>query len=81
MEFHKLTVNKITPETPDTVTVEFDLPDELRGIFAYTQGQHITVRHHIGGHEVRRSYSMSSSPVEQRFAVTVKKVADGRMSG
>ncbi|MEQ1747770.1 MAG: ferredoxin--NADP reductase, partial [Saprospiraceae bacterium] len=51
------------------------------GIFAYTQGQHITVRHHIGGHEVRRSYSMSSSPLEQRFAVTVKKVADGRMSG
>jgi len=80
MNFHTLTISKITPETPDTVTVEFQLPDELRDVFAFTQGQHVTVRRDIGGHEVRRSYSMSSSPLEQRFAVTVKKVAGGRMS-
>jgi len=80
MNFHQLIVCKITPETPDTVTLEFQIPENLRDVFAYTQGQHITVRHDIGGQEVRRSYSMSSSPLEERFAVTVKKVAGGRMS-
>lgn len=80
MDFHKLIISKISPETPDTVTVEFQIPEHLRDAFAYTQGQHITVRHEISGHEVRRSYSMSSSPLEERFAVTVKKVAGGRMS-
>ncbi|MBK6933460.1 MAG: ferredoxin--NADP reductase [Saprospirales bacterium] len=80
MDFHAIKVNNIVPETPDTVTLEFAIPDHLLPVFAYKQGQHITIRHELNGHEVRRSYSMSSSPVESRFAVTVKKVAGGRMS-
>lgn len=81
MDFHPLKVNKVIPETADTVTLEFDIPEHLRDTFAYKQGQHITIRHELGGHEVRRSYSMSSSPLEPRFAVTVKKVSGGQMSG
>ncbi len=80
MDFHPLKVNKITAETPDTVTLEFEIPASLREIFTYKQGQHITVRTEMNGHEVRRSYSMSSSPLESRLAVTVKKVAAGQMS-
>ncbi|MBK9338450.1 MAG: ferredoxin--NADP reductase [Lewinellaceae bacterium] len=80
MHFHTLTISKITPETPDTVTLEFQIPEDLQDSFAYKQGQHVTIRHEIGGHEIRRSYSMSSSPLETRFAVTVKKVAGGQMS-
>jgi ring-1,2-phenylacetyl-CoA epoxidase subunit PaaE len=81
MDFHALTIANITPETADTVTLEFQIPDDLREAFTYTQGQHVTIRHEIGGHEIRRSYSMSSSPLEPRFAVTVKKVSGGQMSG
>lgn len=80
MDFHPLKVNKITPETPDTVTLEFAIPQHLRDKFAYQQGQHITIRCEINGQELRRSYSMSSSPLETRFAVTVKKVRGGQMS-
>lgn len=80
MEFHSLKINKIIPETSDTVTLEFEIPDDLRDTFTYKQGQHITIRREMGGHEVRRSYSMSSSPLEPRFAVTVKKVPGGQMS-
>ncbi len=80
MDFHPLKVNKITPETADTVTLEFNIPASLRELFTYKQGQHITLRTEINGHEVRRSYSMSSSPLEPRFAVTVKKVNGGQMS-
>jgi len=80
MEFFPLQVKEITPETADTVTLVFDVPEELSDRFVFKQGQHITVRVELGGHEVRRSYSMSSSPMEQVLAVTVKKVEGGVVS-
>lgn len=81
MDFFQLKIKQITPETPDTVTVEFEIPEELKSNFSYKQGQHITVRTHLNDKEIRRSYSMSSSPLESSFAVTVKKVEGGAMSG
>lgn len=80
MEFYALTIRQVTPETSDTVTLEFDIPENLKETFIYKEGQHITVRLHLDGHEIRRSYSMSSSPLENRLAVTVKKVEGGRAS-
>jgi len=80
MDFHALKINTVIPETPDTVSLEFEIPENLRDAFSYKQGQHITIRRQIDGHELRRSYSMSSSPLEPRFTVTVKKVAGGQMS-
>lgn len=80
MEFYQLKVKTISPETADTVTLEFEIPEDLRELFTYKQGQHITVRRELDGHEIRRAYSMSSSPLENRLAVTVKKVSGGRMS-
>ena len=80
MEFYSLKIKQITPETADTVTLEFEIPEHLREIFAYKQGQYITVRLHLNDHEIRRSYSMSSSPLDNRVAVTVKKVSGGQAS-
>jgi ring-1,2-phenylacetyl-CoA epoxidase subunit PaaE len=81
MEFYKLAIKNITPETPDTVTIELDVPEALRDTFSYKQGQYITLRVQQDGHELRRSYSMSSSPLEAgRLAVTVKKVRGGSVS-
>ncbi|MFN8304573.1 MAG: ferredoxin--NADP reductase [Saprospiraceae bacterium] len=81
MEFYALKIKQITPETADTVTIDFDVPEALRSVFTYHQGQYITLRVQLDGHELRRSYSMSSSPQEQRLAVTVKKVQGGKVSG
>jgi len=69
-----------TPETSDTVTLTFEMPVELHDLFAYKQGQYITLRVTLDGHEQRRSYSMSSSPLENKLSVTVKKVAGGLVS-
>lgn len=81
MEFYSLKIKEITPETPDSVTIDFDVPEELGPVFTYHQGQYVTLRVHLDGHELRRSYSMSSSPLEKRLAVTVKKVQGGKVSG
>lgn len=81
MEFYALKIKQITPETLDTVTLDFEVPADFQEKFAYKQGQHITVRIQKDGHELRRSYSMSSSPLEKnRLAVTVKKVRGGQVS-
>lgn len=80
MEFFQLKIKQHTPETSDSVTIEFEIPEELSDKFAYKQGQFITLRTHIDGHELRRSYSMSSTPLDKKLAITVKKVEDGQVS-
>lgn len=80
MDFYTLTVKDIRHETADTVTLEFDIPAALSDTFQYKQGQYVTLRLEVAGSELRRSYSMSSSPLEGRLAVTVKKVSGGKVS-
>jgi ring-1,2-phenylacetyl-CoA epoxidase subunit PaaE len=80
MEFFKLSVKEIRPETTDTVTIEFDIPMELADAFAYRQGQYVTLSHEFAGQALRRSYSMSSSPLDSKLAITVKKVPGGKFS-
>lgn len=81
MEFYPLKVTQITEETPDTKTFTLEVPDDLRALFSYTQGQYITLKLAFDDHEVRRSYSMSSSPLDHVLAFTVKKVKGGLVSG
>jgi ring-1,2-phenylacetyl-CoA epoxidase subunit PaaE len=80
MEFHRLSVVQKKQETADTVTLEFGVPEHLSDTFQYMQGQYLTLRADINGRELRRAYSMSSSPLEKRLAVTVKKVNNGQFS-
>ncbi|MDX1910168.1 MAG: FAD-binding oxidoreductase, partial [Saprospiraceae bacterium] len=80
MDFFTLKIKNKTAETPDSCTLEFEIPDELRDLFHYKQGQYVTLRLKDGERELRRSYSMSSSPLENRLAITVKKVAGGKVS-
>ncbi len=61
--FHSLTVKEVTRETADCVSIAFQIPAHLSGEFAYLQGQYITFKLNIGGQEIRRSYSVCSSPL------------------
>lgn len=80
MQFYELSVKSRQQETPDSVTLELDIPIEHADAFLYKQGQYITLRKEHQGKELRRSYSMSSSPLEGRLAITVKKVPGGIFS-
>lgn len=79
-KFHSITVADIYKETKDCSVVTFDIPKELQSEFQYKQGQHLTLRAHINGTEVRRSYSLCSSPLENKWQVAVKKIANGVFS-
>jgi ring-1,2-phenylacetyl-CoA epoxidase subunit PaaE len=79
-QFHLLKVNEVKRETPQAVTVFFDIPESLKEAFQYKQGQYLTLRFQLGGKEERRSYSMCSSPLDERIAITVKQVDKGLVS-
>ncbi|MBL7826625.1 MAG: phenylacetate-CoA oxygenase/reductase subunit PaaK [Saprospiraceae bacterium] len=80
MKFYPLKISDIRRETQECVSIAFDVPSELQGTFQFTQGQYLTLRTHLGNEEVRRSYSLCSSPLENEWRVAVKKVDGGVFS-
>jgi ring-1,2-phenylacetyl-CoA epoxidase subunit PaaE len=79
--FHTLTVKEITRETADCVSIVFDIPQAAQQEFAYIQGQYLTLKLSVSGEELRRSYSLCSSPVaDAELRIAVKKVQGGRAS-
>ncbi|MEZ4962458.1 MAG: 1,2-phenylacetyl-CoA epoxidase subunit PaaE [Saprospiraceae bacterium] len=79
-KFHSLVVKDIRRETADCVSVGFNLPEELKPEYAFTQGQHLTLKTELNGEEVRRSYSICSSPMDGDLRVAVKKLPMGLFS-
>ncbi len=79
-KFHSIKVAAVYKETKDCSVIQFDIPESLQSEFQYKQGQHLTLRTTIDGKEVRRSYSLCSSPVEDKWEVAVKKIEGGLFS-
>ncbi len=81
-KFHSLKVIDIRKETTDCVSIAFEVPDHLKNDYQYTQGQYVTLKLNIGGEEIRRSYSLCSSPVsDTELRIAAKKVTTGKGSG
>jgi ring-1,2-phenylacetyl-CoA epoxidase subunit PaaE len=79
--FHRLAVAAVDRLTDDAVAVAFAVPPELRGAYAFSAGQHVTVRH-TG--ELRRSYSICSTPADLaaygRLRIGVRQIPGGVFS-
>lgn len=80
LHFHRLTVKEIKKETPECVSVLFEVPETLQNDFLFSQGQSLTLRTTINGEEIRRNYSICSSPLENKLKVAIKKVEGGVFS-
>ena len=82
--FHPLTVAAVDELTEDAVAVGFAVPVELREVFAFKPGQHLTVRMHVDDTEIRRSYSICSTPAELTVRgivrIGVREIAGGAFS-
>lgn len=78
--FHTLKIKDITKEMPDCVSVALDITPELKSSFQYQAGQYITFKKVIQDEEVRRSYSLCSSPLEDDFRVAIKQIKGGLFS-
>lgn len=78
--FH-LRVARVIDETADARSFVLEVPESLRERFAYKAGQFLTFRIEVDGHRLVRCYSLASAPgLDPEHKVTVKRVADGRVS-
>jgi ring-1,2-phenylacetyl-CoA epoxidase subunit PaaE len=78
--FHRLSVLDICRETSDSVSIVFDIPEDLASEYRFSPGQYLTLRAVIDGEDTRRSYSICSGPGDRDIRVLVKKVEDGLFS-
>lgn len=79
--FHTLTVSSVHQETVDSIVIGFVIPQQLRNDFAFIHGQYLTIKVPVKGEEVRRSYSICSSPLDpEEVKIAVKRVKGGRAS-
>ncbi len=80
-DFHELLVSGILQETHDTRSFVFEIPAPLREAFRYKAGQFLTFEVPFQGMQLRRCYSLASSPdTDAWHKVTVKRVDGGRIS-
>jgi ring-1,2-phenylacetyl-CoA epoxidase subunit PaaE len=78
--FHPLTVASIEPVTDDSVAITFEVPEDLREDYAFSHGQHLTVRTELAGDDVRRNYSICSPAGSGVLRVAVKRLPGGAFS-
>ncbi|MBT8232544.1 MAG: ferredoxin--NADP reductase [Saprospiraceae bacterium] len=78
--FNSLKVLDKINETIDSCSFLLSIPEDLKDVYNFTSGQYITVSVNINGEEQRRAYSIFTSPSEDKFGFTVKRVDGGKVS-
>lgn len=77
--YYDLRVKQVVNETKDSISIWFEQPADKK--ISYKSGQFLALIVPVQGKEVRRSYSLCTSPfVDQDLAVAVKRVDNGLMS-
>ncbi len=80
LHFHPLKVKALKKETTECISVHFDIPEDKKELFEYKHGQYLTLKAIIDGEEVRRSYSICTSPLDNQLGVAIKTIPDGKFS-
>ena len=79
-KFHSLRVKDLYKDTEQCSVIEFAIPEDLKHTFKYKAGQYLTLRETVNGEDIRRSYSLCSSPIDDEWKVAVKQITDGKFS-
>ena len=79
-DFYQIKVADIYKETKDTSVVTLEIPKDIQDDFKFHQGQHLTFKKNINGEDVRRSYSLCTSPLDNKWQVAIKQVPGGLFS-
>ena len=81
MKFYAATIVSVDRPIKDIITITFELPESEKDGLNYYPGQHIVVRHMHDGQEIRRPYTLSSSPFAgERPSITIERVKGGKFS-
>lgn len=78
--FYKLAVKEIRRETPSAISILFNIPEELKINYTFIAGQYVTLKLTLDGKEIRRAYSICSSPKSGELRIAVKAIKNGLFS-
>jgi len=78
--FYKLQIKDVKRETPSSISVAFNIPNELKSAYKFTAGQYINLKLTLDGQEIRRAYSICSSPNSGELRIAIKSVQNGHFS-
>lgn len=78
-QFNALKVLDVRRETPDAVSIAFDV-DEYSWQYRFVPGQYLTLRRVFDNQEIRRCYSISSGVFDGELRVVVKNMPGGIFS-
>ncbi len=79
-KFYDLAIKEIEKETEDTVSILFDVPEELRPEFMFIPGQYIAIDVELNGEKLRRDYSICSPVNSKELKIAVKAISGGKFS-
>jgi len=78
MTRYPLRVTHRVLESPDTVSLGFGVPQDLRHVFRHQPGQFVSLATDMDGQSLERSYSISSLPdIYPWLRITVKRLPAG----
>ena len=78
--FYKLQIKEVKRETPSAVSIVFNVPSELKNNYTFIAGQYLNIKLTLDGEEIRRAYSICSSPNSNELRIAVKEVKNGIFS-
>jgi ring-1,2-phenylacetyl-CoA epoxidase subunit PaaE len=78
--FLKLIIKEVKRETAAAVSILFNVPEELKPNYTFIAGQYLNLRLKLDGQEIRRAYSICSSPESGELRIAVKAVKNGAFS-
>ncbi|OYQ45613.1 ferredoxin--NADP reductase [Flavobacterium aurantiibacter] len=78
--FFKLHIKEVKRETDSCVSIVFTIPEPLQQHYQYVSGQYVNLKLTLDGQEIRRAYSICSSPNENELRIAVKAVKHGAFS-
>ena len=78
--FYKLQIKEVKHETTNAVSVVFNIPSELQPTYKFIAGQYINLKLTLDGKEIRRAYSICSSPNSGELRIAIKAVKNGLFS-
>lgn len=79
-QFHSLNIKSVEKVTDQSVTISFEIPENLKSNFSFNAGQYVTLKTEINGEEIRRDYSICASKNSGDLTVAVKAVEGGTFS-
>lgn len=79
-DFYKLTIKEVKRETPESISVVFNIPTELAPFYKFIAGQYVNLKLTLDGQEIRRAYSICSSPNSGELRISIKAIQNGFFS-